>query len=440
MPAFSYPDSLYDRFKSQWTKKKWRKEVVPVLPDREIVKNMIETAYHASFLTEERRRQWFRVVYISPEEIEGDKVEFPFEYIKIIKFNNPRIFNVNELLKLAPAADPAQVLIGVYNKGKTKELEIWGLIEEGTSWWDFTSHESSGGSPPPNAFTISSRRPGQISISRQGEVVLELEQGKIVESLANIFSIGPVVNFLERGQQELYREVCEKLGTECWDQEGDDDYPQRDYIFFLERILNRIREKHHGGTLIMMPDNVTISDTRLKDRINIKYPCHYNSAWEALVYELTTHNIYYDLHFKLWDEKNITNEEYQRCSVEDMNLQEATQIVKYAAGFLASLSAVDGAIVMTNKFRLVGFGAEITATSPSLEKIKVINDFEKSVGEYIDIEHFGTRHRSAFRFCSSFEDSLAFIVSQDGDIKIAKREGSEVLLWPNIKIGSLGSI
>ncbi len=68
----------------------------------------------------------------------------------------------------------------------------------------------------------------------------------------------------------------------------------------------------------------------------------------------------------------------------------------------------------------------------------MINNFEKNIGDYKNIELFGTRHRSAFRFCSSFDESVAFIVSQDGEIKIAKRVGSEVILWSNINIGSLG--
>jgi DNA integrity scanning protein DisA with diadenylate cyclase activity len=73
-----------------------------------------------------------------------------------------------------------------------------------------------------------------------------------------------------------------------------------------------------------------------------------------------------------------------------------------------------------------------------LTRVKVITDFKKNTGESKDIELFGTRHRSAFRFCSSFEDSIAFIVSQDGDIKVTKRVGSEVILWLNISAGSLG--
>jgi hypothetical protein len=438
MTGFTYPTGLYDLVRRKWNIKRCKEDVVPALPDKEIFQNMIDTVYHASFLTEESRRIWFRVVYISPKEI-GEKDKIRLRYVNTIEFDKPRMFTVNELLKLAPAADPTQVLIGVYKRGKSKELEIWGLIEAGTSWWDFTRHESSGGSPPPNAFTLSSKKPGQISISRQGDLLLILDQGRIAESSSSVFYEGHVADFLEKGAQELYKAVCKMIKDKSWDPEGEeDDYPKRAYIYFLERILNRVREKFHGGTLIMVPDEISVNDTRLTDRIIIKYPCHYDSAWESLIYELMKYRHYFDLYFKLWDNKQITQDEFQQCSIENMNLEEAEERVKYAAGFLASLSAVDGAVVITNKLHLLGFGAEIIATSPSLNKIKIITDFEKDIGEYIDIELFGTRHRSAFRFCSSFEDSVAFIVSQDGEIRIAKRVDSEVMLWSNINVGSLG--
>lgn len=439
MTGFIYPDKLYDRVKSKWEKKIWEEEVVPVLPDREIVQNMVDTVYHASFLTEERRRIWFRVVYIPLEEIEKlGNLGPPMFHFKTIKFNKPRIFNVKELLKLAPAADPTQVLIGVYNKGESKELEIWGLIEAGTSWWDFKRYESGKRTPQPYAFTLSSKKPGQISISREGEVLLVLEQGEIVESSLEVFKEGHVAKFLERGKQELYKEVCKTIKDKCFDPEGsNNDYPQRLYINFLKRVLNRIREKSHGGTIIMVPDELDIPGTKLEDKISIKYPCRYNAAWEALVLNIETNRGYYDSQIKLKDKKQITQEEFKLNSHERSELKRSEEMVKYAAGFLASLSAVDGAIVMTDKMRLLGFGAEINDTSQTF-KIKEFTNFEKNIGKDIDIELFGTRHRSAFRLCSSFEDLLAFIVSQDGEIQIAKRVGSEVMIWSNIIVGSSG--
>lgn len=436
MVSFTYPADLYDSIKAKWNKKIWKKETIPPLPDKDVFQKIIDVVYHASFLTEERRRIWFRVVYASQKSMEQESKR-RLRYFRIIKFDKPRIFNVNGLVKLAPAADPTQVLIGVH-QNKLKELKIWGLIEAGTSWWDFQRHETSGAHPPPNAFTVSSMRPGQISISRRGFLVLILDYGKIIESSYGVFYQGLVADFLEKGARKLYKDVCKRLKRECYDPEGhDDDYPKRFYRFFLERILNRIRERFHGGTLIMIPDEIDINDTRLRDRVVIKYPCHYDS-WESLIYELIKHSDFYDLYFKLRDKRQITQDEFLQSHVEEMNYEEAEEMVKRAAGFLSSLSAVDGAVVITDKLRLLGFGAEIIASSPSLNKVKIITDFQKNIGEYKDIEHFGTRHRSAFRFCSSFEDSVAFIVSQDGEIRVAKRVGPEVILWSNINVGTLG--
>lgn len=121
-----------------------------------------------------------------------------------------------------------------------------------------------------------------------------------------------------------------------------------------------------------------------------------------------------------------------------MELEEAEEKVKHAASFLSSLSAVDGAVVITDRLRLLGFGAEIIAISPSLKNVRVITDYRENESEYRDIELFGTRHRSAFRFCSSLEDSIVAVVSQDGEIKVAKRVGSDVVLWPNVSVALLG--
>lgn len=436
MNNFTYPADLYNLTKAEWRRKVWPRETVPALPDKDTFQKIIDVVYHASFLTEERRRIWFRVVYVSKEAI--IKTSKRLEDTRVVEFTSPRPFDVNELVKLAPAADPTQVLIGVY-EGDSGELEIWGLIEAGTSWWEFQRHETSGASPPPNAFTLCSKKPGQINMSRSGSLVLILDQGRIVKPSWRVFYQGPVADFLERGAQELYQEVCKRLNAKCYDPEGDDDdYPKRAYVFLLQRVLNRIRERFHGGTLIVIPDTIDVNDTRLKDRIVIKYPCYYDDAWEALVNELVKHRDYYDLHFKLWDKKQIEQDEYRQCDIEQSHYEEAEEMVKRAVGFLSSLAAVDGAVVITDKLRLLGFGAEIVASSPSLTKVKMITEFRKGIGDFRDIEFFGTRHRSAFRFCSSFEDSVAFIVSQDGETKVAKRVGSEVILWTNIDVGALG--
>jgi hypothetical protein len=90
---------------------------------------------------------------------------------------------------------------------------------------------------------------------------------------------------------------------------------------------------------------------------------------------------------------------------------------------------------MTDEFDVLGFGAEVTAASPTLKSVRVLAD---NKGIDVPITSFGTRHRSAFRFCSSLEGSAAFVVSQDGGVKAVKRVGCDVVLWPDINTGSMG--
>lgn len=437
MSDYLYPQDLYEEITKKWAYRLHPKEAIPQLPDKAIFNELIEVIYHASFLTEERRRIWFRVIYI-PAEILVKERKWAPNNNRIIKFHSPRIFNASELLKLAPSADPTQVLIGVWGETK-KDLKIWGLIETGTSWWDMHRHETDGATPPPNALTFSSMKPGRLNVSRQGDPLLILDQGKVLLPHSNVFFRGPIFEYLAKGSQQLYDEVCRKLRRKKFDREGhDDDYPNRVYTWFIQRILIRIRENYHGGTLIMIPDELNIEDTRLKDRITIKYPCHYDEAWASLRDELVKHKQFYNSYFKLWKQKEISQNEFQGHHLSVDAYDESKENVKRAAKFIATLSAVDGAVVITDKLRLLGFGAEIIAMSPSLKEVQIISDPDNYKGDAHSLEFYGTRHRSAFRFCSSFEDSIAFIVSQDGGIRIVKRVGSKVLVWPDVNVGLIG--
>jgi len=441
MDSLTYPLDLYNEVKTRWNKSIYEGEKVPNLPDEETFNRIVDVVYHASFLTEEKRRIWFRVTYASKELIAKEAKkrtrDETSERYKIISFDRPRVFSVEEIVKLAPAADPTQVLIGIF-ENDAKKLEIWGLIDAGTSYRKLLRHEASSAFPPPHSFTVSSKNPGQIIISRMGFIELILEQGRIVKSSSDVFYDGPVHEFLERGAKRTCKELCERVNRKCWNpSDPKNDLVKNTYIEFIEDVLERIRERFHGGTIVMVPDEMDVADTRLQDRIIIKYPCSYDAS-ELLINELVEKKNCNDMKRRLWRKKEVSLRQYRGLELSDSSKQNAEEMLKNAASFISSLTAVDGAVVLTDNLRLLGFGAEITATSPRLNRVKVITDFKKNVGENKDIEFFGTRHRSAFRFCSSFEDSIAFIVSQDGEIKVAKRVGSEVVLWLNINVGSLG--
>ena len=101
-----------------------------------------------------------------------------------------------------------------------------------------------------------------------------------------------------------------------------------------------------------------------------------------------------------------------------------------AARFIASLTAVDGAVVLTDSLRIIGFGAEVTASFSGGDKVHVAHTAEATKTRVVRFAEYGTRHRSAFRFVASMEPSVGFIMSQDGGVKAVKQIGSKLVMWP----------
>lgn len=439
----AYPKNIIPVLKKICYKlKKRRYEKPPPLPTDKELQILLDTAFHASFLTEEGRRPGFRIIYMPFESgAEQEEPKYFDNKYRFIPFDTPRPYIVSEINRLSPAAELTRLMICVSNvskKGKKASLQIWGLLDVGENWWKFVHHETSGGMPPPNHFAITSLNPGELSISVQGEVLTTLKNGTLTYPKSTAIWSGPIHDFLQPAREKLYQSAISSLGVKSWDEEGsDDDYPYRFYNFFLERILFYIREKSHGGTLILVPSFLSKDDTRLTDRINIKYPCSYDYAWNILTRSLINHRKYYDLHFPLWDatiEMNKDNfQDHFMLTSEEQEIDEAIGDVAQA---IASMTSVDGAVVLTDELRVLGFGAEILAISPSLKEVKT--DGDSKATRKIPVESFGTRHRSAFRLCSSFEEAVVFVVSQDGGVKAVKRVGREVILWPDINTGAMG--
>jgi hypothetical protein len=442
---FIYPSHIIEIVKKNWDLKTFSEEKVTSLPDDQILSILLETSYHASLLTEESRRIGFRIIYISKKDAKKEVKLFLHGEtpIRPIYFENEREFNVNEILRLAPATEFTQSLICVEQTNKSmknSKLAIWGILDAGSSWYKFIHAESSYGDVPPNFLTISSSEPGNITISRAGNIILNLKNGKVIKPTSNIFDKGPVAIFFEEAKNRIYNDVLKILKSEKYDPEGfDDDYPKREYIDYLERIIFNMRQKNHGGTIIIVPDYMNNDDSRLIDRVSIKYPCNYNVGWELIVNSLVTHREYYDLYFPLWDgKKELSIDNFRKLSKHNSDRDEIEESLSDSVRFIASLSGVDGAVILTDKLRVLGFGAEIISLTPSLKEIKIAKEASGNKGKYTSIDNFGTRHRSAFRFCSSYEESVAIIISQDGSIKVVKRVGPDLILWPDINVGFYG--
>ncbi len=106
-----------------------------------------------------------------------------------------------------------------------------------------------------------------------------------------------------------------------------------------------------------------------------------------------------------------------------------------AARFIASLTAVDGVVVLTDKLRIIGFGGEVRVSAPGTDTIYHATNEDGIRATAAPSTGYGTRHRSAFRFVEGMNPAVAFILSQDGGIKAATLIGKRVVMWSYFEIG-----
>ena len=440
--SFTYPEDLVRTLNEAWDNSDSPDQYVPPLPENGQVQQFLEVAYHASMLTEEQRKIGFRLAFISPDV--AQQLAGPAELGRLfepVQFEASRVFSVPEILRLAPATDHTKVLICVspVNGRPDDPLRIWGLIDTGSSWLEFTTGQSKTGVPPPNCLTVSSIEPGNLTFSRAGTVLLSLKRGEIVMPSRETLYQGPIAEVLKEAGDALTRDACIATGEEKYGQgtEGE-DFPRRFYFRFLERLLFHIREKLHGGGVLVVPDSRAADDPRLTRLVMIKYPCNYNHVWSLLINSLVLRAKHHKLHFDIYRSgTQVPIEKYHQIYALEQQREDIDRRISDTVTLFASTSGVDGAVIITDRFRLIGFGAEITTLAP-LKKVHIARDHTAQKTTTVPIESYGTRHRSAFRFCWEDEESVAFVVSQDGGVKGVKRVDDRLIFWPDINFGPLG--
>ena len=106
-----------------------------------------------------------------------------------------------------------------------------------------------------------------------------------------------------------------------------------------------------------------------------------------------------------------------------------------AVRFIASLSCVDGFVLVDRRMVVHGFGVEVR-TDNLLSDIHVARDSHANpkLLRQSELTQYGTRHRAMMRYCYDKPGSLGFVVSQDGDIRAMTRIADMLILWENIDV------
>lgn len=442
MATITYPRDLYTDLQRVWNAEPLSSRWPRVdLPEKAVLDELLDVCYHASLMSEEGRPIVFRVALITSTSSVHPPREQPIPLEPIMRYvlSQPVPFSTGELRRLAPVADPRQVMIAVeaVGEGSGRRLQIYGLIDVGMAIWEMARHQRISGTASPESLVVVSTHPGELSICRGDRPVIRLRGGQVVRPLRSVLYQGPVSRFFVGATDALIEEAIRRSGLPSSRARRDEPDDGRDFahLEFIESVLLHTAEQHHGGALLFVPDEVADDDPLLLENVSIKYRLPSTRPQEALLEAMAVRLERNDLHKRLHEQSRVSRERLEELEALDWNQREYEDSAQDAARFIASLTAVDGAVVLTDKLRIIGFGAEVRVSDSGTDTIYHATNEEGTAATDAPFTSYGTRHRSAFRFVEGMDPTVAFILSQDGGIRAATLVEDRVVMWSYFEVG-----
>ncbi len=169
------------------------------------------------------------------------------------------------------------------------------------------------------------------------------------------------------------------------------------------RVLSSAMARGHGGAFVVLPGSgrPEAFDIRCTYDTSIALGQDIQDFWDTCIE-----------HFLAKDSAARERADHE------WNWRRAAVFAK--ADIVSGLSSVDGCVVLDRELRVNGFGGEILVDpgranreSRELRNLKTGEPMPVS-----ELDRLGTRHRSAYRLVKAHPGVIAFVVSQDGDLRI----------------------
>jgi len=339
-----------------------------------------------------------------------------------------------ELIKLASAVDPVNSALAVHTNVEGN-LVIWGIVDQLNHALNFMTLEAGEACEPPGLFSVAINGPADVSVFHGFALLARLHQGVLVTRYYDVFQHHPVGKLLHQHIKRHISRAERRIGSRIQQQGADwRAWMADEWISTLRRVLIRAQAYHHGGS-ILIPAGDNLTD------LNIKYPISYDRIPAALLRtaerRAVLYQAYRDIDEALSRDANCGVSETLHQTVMHFGqlLEESDRELTGCVSTVASLSKVDGAVLLDALLRVKGFGVEIK-TDAVPPKVYLATDVHASAAALVpvDYNYFGTRHRSVMRYCFRHAGSIGFVVSQDGDVRAIIGNPEGIIMWDNIKL------
>ena len=405
------------------------------LPQQHILEKLISACYQAGLLTEEATPVRFRLILGEPECFSTED-RSPTALHRLV-FSKPLAFNEYELQHLSPAADFYRSLIGVRLDPQTG-LQIWGIVHSGTRWLQNIYGGRLEGTPLPPALVVCVTDPGRITVCMGAKTIATLNRGRISTPSREVFESAWLPKCFDSVRSvflEAHKEA-RSLALKPW-AALDSSLVETLTQHVVRRIIGSVRSSPHGGTIFVIPPEMAQEVLEENRYMTVKYKVtdkETRKRFQNLM--VSVMNALAEVYeSEACTGKTVGWDEYVHSDKELLsNLDEA---IFNMAHLFADLTSVDGAVILTKSFELLGFGAEI---SSELERVRTVAralDIEGMETEPVDANNFGMRHRAAYRLCNALHEVIGLVVSQDKLVRIVKWKNGMVTYWKHVSTSTL---
>ncbi len=400
------------------------------LPDRATLEHLISCCYQASLMREEKRPVRFRLMLRDPGRF--DNKQGPPTGMYPLLLSEPRQFEEYELQRLSAATDFYRSMIGVAHEAHGA-LQIWGMVHSGSRWVQNAYGGRAIAPRLPLSLIIYVTDPGRLTVCKGPLTVATLNHGQIISPAREVFdsdwlpaSFAPVRSRLwelHLGRREAAKKPWADLNPIIVRTIAQQ---------VVRRIISSVRNSGHGGTILVIPAEMVEQVFEENPYLKIEYRVTHEATrkrFQTLLLDLmnTLAEVYGGKTDKGksvgWDEYVASNEE---------SLARLDEAILDVAHLFADLTAVDGAVVFTGGFELLGFGAMIFVGLKEVKTVARALDIEGLQREQVYAGSFGARHRSVFRFCNAVHESIAIVISQDRLVRFVKWKEGMVTYWDHV--------
>lgn len=433
--SYAYPEQLASSVLKRWHGVGGAVEP-ETLPDADELEELLCVCYQASLMREEERPIAFRAILSGPQSFAPG--EGPPSGLHRLRLDAPRPFDAHELRRLSPGAEFHRSLIAVEKDGEDgTNLRIWGSVHSGPRWIRRTQGGREVAPPLPPAPVVHVTGPGRLSVYRGDAYVAGLEEGRLREASMDVFASGwmprsfaPVRAELEELHGQARKRAQEAGEGAAW-APLNPDLARHVGQHAFRRIISVIRDSRHGGTILFVPPELTEEFSGENGYVGLKYryePGEPRRRYRTLIVAIM--NRLAETHGKGGEpyySASVGWEEYRRTA--DPEIAALDEAIFEVAHLIAALASVDGAVVMSKRLEIIGYGGEISGALEPVGKVRRALDLEGERFAEESTQNVGTRHRSAYRLTAALPGAVAVVVSQDGGIRFVTNKGGALTYW-----------